>query len=551
MTPTRYTIRQLIARHPCGLRIASFQRHYVWGQFREGEKDSAAFLTECLLKAYKDGDCYFLQSITVYESLLVDGQQRITYLYLLLSYLGADLSGFRLKFDNRPEAQQWFERMSHADYSDNPKETSQDIYFYKLTMRHFAKALADIDREDFKRFALDCIYILYISLPEYTNVITIYKMMNGTKVLMQAPDLIKADLMRIASTPGQPDTEEWRLNTLRARYASEWESWVRWWGRKDVAAYYSTMGRAGIELLIKLCLRGHTSPPGMPLTYEEFRKAVNKSGLQPYHGAKHIFYNLRQIQRRIEEAFEDTTAYNRIKAILLLQSPEQSYRFLHSYFAECTIDRDELIRYYKLSFLGMTTDEIEHNESASERFDDMLASLSMADVYHSDAKREVFNLLLRLNIDEDIKLGRRFDFTVWNNRSLEHIYSKSKVWHLDENERVLDGNDNDLRTTRRSVEKDPTYMHRDKIVNYDGAPLSEHCIGNLVLLYGENNATFGNATFEQKKMMFLTPGDQTVFQSRNLLHSVCVFAGKTWDHRSIIDNYNLTLKNLKAYYGYK
>lgn len=175
----------------------------------------------------------------------------------------------------------------------------------------------------------------------------------------------------------------------------------------------------------------------------------------------------------------------------------------------------------------------------------------MADVYHSEAKRDLFNLLLRLNIDEDIKLGRKFDFSIWNNRSLEHIYSKSKVWHRGRNGEILDGNDNPLRIPLSRLHSDKSYLCRDDIVNHDGVHLSEHCIGNLVLLYGQNNAAFGNVGFEEKKMMFLTPGDPGVFKSRNLLHSVCVFLSERWSAQSIIDNYNLTLKNLKIYYGYK
>lgn len=116
---------------------------------------------------------------------------------------------------------------------------------------------------------------------------------------------------------------------------------------------------------------------------------------------------------------------------------------------------------------------------------------------------------------------------------------------------MRDGNDNLLRIPPKKIASDRQYMQRDIITNHDGTSLSEHCIGNLVLLYGDNNASFGNANFEQKKLMFLTPGDQTVFQSRNLLHSVCVFARNTWDHKSIVDNYNQIIKNLKIYYGYK
>lgn len=510
-----------------------------------------AYLTLCLIESCKAGTRYFLQGITEHEGHLVDGQQRITYLKLLLHALGTQLT-IPLTFANRPAAQQWLADIPE-DITENPEYESQDIYFYKRTLRTINGLVEEsgVEKDALLSHVLDKTELLLITLGRDTNVRTIYNMMNGAKNPMQPSDIIKADLMRMAADELQPNSYGRNLDSLRWRYAGEWEAWVRWWNRPEVTTYYSCCAETGIALPLRLCLRAEDDDLARTLNYEEFRLHIIASGTESYHSAKHFFLRLRRVQLRFEEALASAVTYNRIRAILLLQPEDQMYRFLHRYFVEAAIDEQELERYYKLSFLGMTFDQISRHDSPTEYFDDLLASLSMADVYHTDAKRDVFNLLLRLNIDEDIKLGRKFDFDVWNRRSLEHIYSKSRVWHVDEKGHVLDGNDKDLHTNVRTISKDPTFMPREKIVNYDGTQLSEHCIGNLVLLYGENNARFGNANFDNKKMMFLAPGDMTVFESRNLLHSVCIFAGNSWNHQSIVDNYNLTLKNLKIYYGYK
>lgn len=523
----------------------------MWGQYREGGKDSAAFLTECLIESYLTGAEYFLQGITVHAGNLVDGQQRITYLKLLLHELNSPVD-LPLKFDNRDTAQKWLDDIP-SDISENREEESQDIYYYKRTIRTIRELVEEsgIDRIRLLSHILEKVELLLIELTEDTDVKAIYNMMNGAKAPMQASDIIKADLMRMAADEKQPNTYGRNLDSLRWRYAGEWEAWVRWWNKPEVKAFFAKCKETGVAFSLILCLREETDDLSRPLSYEEFRHHIMECETENYHCAKHFFLRLRRVQLRLEDALASAVTYNRIQAIMLLQPEEQMYMFLHRYFVAATIDTAELERYYKLSFLGMTFDQISSHESPLEYFDDMLASLSMADVYHTEAKRDVFSLLLRLNIDEDIKLGRKFDFNVWNKRSLEHIYSKSRVWHTDESGKVLDGNDRELHTNVRAITKDPAFMPRDRIVNHDGTQLSEHCIGNLVLLYGENNARFGNANFENKKMMFLAPGDMTVFESRNLLHSVCIFAGNTWDHQSIVDNYNLTLKNLKIYYGYK
>ncbi|MDE6694028.1 MAG: DUF262 domain-containing protein, partial [Muribaculaceae bacterium] len=80
MQPRLLNIRRLAEENPRGFSIAAYQRHYVWGQHREGDKDSAAYLTQCLIDACRTGRDYFLQGITVHGRHLVDGQQRITYL---------------------------------------------------------------------------------------------------------------------------------------------------------------------------------------------------------------------------------------------------------------------------------------------------------------------------------------------------------------------------------------------------------------------------------------------------------------------------------------
>ena len=62
----------------------------------------------------------------------------------------------------------------------------------------------------------------------------------------------------------------------------------------------------------------------------------------------------------------------------------------------------------------------------------MIEDLSKAKVYnvYDDI---LYKQLLRLNVEEYNKLnggnGLKFDFSIWDNKSLEHIYPKSKFYH--------------------------------------------------------------------------------------------------------------------------
>jgi len=552
MISSRISLRDLIGRVGGAFTVPLYQRRYVWGEPRtDGAPDSATRLIGNLLSAFAAAEDYFLQSVTLAGNEIVDGQQRITFMRLLLMRLGRP-DAFLINYACRPGSQAWMEG------EDVSPDSSQDVFYFEKTLKIIDSAITatEIDRKRFIDFIMNHVNFLCVSADKGAQSLEAYKMVNGTKSQLHQCDLIKARLLNLCGS----DEADTMAETMRSRYAAEWEDWIRWWNREDVTEFFRADWQIDcveikpqpIDLLLRLCLRSKGEAEyDRPLVYEEFRKCIDSVKMSPSSKALRFFMRLRLAQNRLEDALSSPESFNRIRAILLLQDARSRFDFLHDYFVSASIDGAELEDIYKYSFLGMTYEEIGRKDSAVARFEELLASLSMADVYHTELKRDALNLLLRLNIDEDIKLGRRFDFSIWDNRSLEHIFSKSKVWHRGRDGRPLDGNDNAIPMSVRQLDADPSYMRRDRIVNDDGMQLSEHCIGNLVLLYGQNNAEFGNASFSRKKMMFLTPGDLGVFQSRNLLHSVCVFAGNEWRERQIVDNYNLTLKNLKLYYGYR
>ena len=84
--------------------IPDYQRGYIWGQHSKSaegnkQKDSVSYLIETLLHGFLSEprqENIFLQGITVWENkekneiAIIDGQQRTTFFFLLLKYLGFD-----------------------------------------------------------------------------------------------------------------------------------------------------------------------------------------------------------------------------------------------------------------------------------------------------------------------------------------------------------------------------------------------------------------------------------------------------------------------------
>ena len=115
--------------------IPDYQRGYVWGQRKKDEPiDSVTYLIGTLKDAYSLRKDVFLQGITVhgeynsYDINLVDGQQRTTFFYLLLKFLGYD-GVLRIKYQIRKQSNEFLSNIDLESISRDENELFQDIFF--------------------------------------------------------------------------------------------------------------------------------------------------------------------------------------------------------------------------------------------------------------------------------------------------------------------------------------------------------------------------------------------------------------------------------------
>lgn len=544
--------------------VPNYQRGYVWGRKRpKDDRDSVSYMLDSLLDSFRNNTEVFIQGVTVSETeewiVLIDGQQRTTFFYLLLNWLDYK-EPFRLEYAIRKQSNDFLSKIKEQDIEEDKDEEYQDIYFFKKTLRIVRDRLtADIDREAFLKHVLDRVKFLYIDIPE-EKATTVFTMMNGNKAEMQEEELIKAELLRLASLNDsffarKEDKEkyaiEWDNNMLRSRYAREWDKWLQWWNREDVQKLFKTENVMG--LLIEAYQR--TENEKEVLSFNRFKELfLNEE--KPIV-AKITFDGLRRMQKRFEDAFNNPITYNKVGAILRVINDKN--KFIDWYFGRERRSGDELDYYYRRAFLDMTHTEIvdKKEEVFIEKFDKLYEQLDSNDLYNENPEA-AFRLLLRLNIDEDNLQedgkGREFDFSIWDNynrgRSLEHIYPKSKVLHEEE----IDGKIVKRRGDGEIIEDkdiDDTFIWRESCVDGD-VEASEHSIGNLVLLYKDDNSTFNNSSFEDKKGIFFKKYDakhKELFKSRHLLHTIYKFANSKWEGVEIAKNKRQTLEDFRNYYG--
>lgn len=537
--------------------IPDYQRGYVWGQLcRTNEdqlaKDSVSFLVESILKGFLSKSDLFLQGITVCEDkeknniTLVDGQQRTTFFFLLLKYLGFS-EYISIHYLIRQESNKFLSELDIHNCKRNDEEPYQDIYFFKRTLRIFSRLIAEYDNVDLLDYILNHVKFLYITIPSRKAKI-VFSLMNGNKAIMKQEELIKSELLRRCSVNTE-HIHEAENNAIRSRLAREWDRWLYWWNDSKVKDYFGIDKQLG--WLLPLVVNS------VDVSLEDFRNKFFKFG--DVKEAKATFRRLRLLQQSIEDAYNDDIMYNYIGAILKIRDREQRFKFLRWFFIEVwpadehDVAMQKLRKYFDWAFIDVSHDNIikDNKEKYNDKVDDFLLRLEDNHLYTNNYETGA-RWLLRCNILEDCSQnenkGRKFDFTIWSQRSLEHIFPKSKVGHKHNNvpcdcvDNPLD--DNAIQNIKLWRE-DICFKQNLSDDSEEPYKASEHSIGNLVLLYKDNNSKFNASDFEQKKNLFFLITDDMGFKSRHLLHTVSIFANSKWTgeeiakHKKIeIDRFN-------------
>ncbi len=562
------TIEEFLFQENKKFIIPNYQRGYKWA-VKETENTASAVekLLDNLISANKEQQ-YFLQGVTVVEEgndiVLIDGQQRTTSLYLLLWCLSKDLiKDVVLEYDVRQQSKEFILKLKNDEFyyeSFDNEDKNQDVYYFKKAIKQIELKIESLKKNklvfnDFIQFVLKKVTVLYIVIDQDKATKT-FTMMNGSKATMLQEELVKAEMLRIVSLPDVKEKQvstsvdenlivlketiakDWETNALRSRYAREWDKWLYWWNRKEVQDFFTTNKPMG--LLLDLYSWKKNSSINS-LDFDNFRNMLVENGKTVKQKTKHVFKELRDLQKSFEDVFNKPRIYNYLKMSLLCSTSSIDKYDIINYYFQKKHDDDLIDDYAKWRLIGAThrqitkatelrIDEDTKDDKAKIAFD----QLSQKNVFAS-ASDLALKQLLRLNVEEDNKLfdgkGRKFDFSIYGNKSLEHIHPKSKAYHKEE---ILsnagdivtvykDGNGNLLHGEPTGIE----WLNRDRMkANY-----SEHSIGNLLLLDKNENSKFNDSQFCDKKNIYFNIDQE--FKSRNLLHTISVFAKSIWTEHEI------------------
>ena len=201
------SINQLLGKE---FYIPSFQRGYRWGE--KQVIDLLEDIWEFFNIPKKDeGEFYCLQPIIVKKSnntyRLIDGQQRLTTIFLILSYLKLYMNDlgyqvFTLEYETREKSKNFLNNINDIK---NINETNVDFYYMSKAFliikewfeknptrkMNFFNVLTDCNLKDNQDLANN-VRVIWYEISEYEDEIDVFTRINSGKIPLTNAELIKA-----------------------------------------------------------------------------------------------------------------------------------------------------------------------------------------------------------------------------------------------------------------------------------------------------------------------------------------------------------------------
>ena len=206
--------------------IPLYQRNYTWGE------DQIIQLVSDIAAAHADSsDSYHLGNLVVsprgdgrFE--VIDGQQRLTTLFMLLAHLDHEAEGttkaHRPEYEARPNATRTLEFLPKKDQKLPENESFDTAIADASALIHTLASKKD--REDWicpevARYIESSVKLVRMTIPQSTDLNRYFEVMNTRGVQLRPVDIVKARLMKHLQREDQPVFEAvWRGCSDMSRY---------------------------------------------------------------------------------------------------------------------------------------------------------------------------------------------------------------------------------------------------------------------------------------------------------------------------------------------
>ena len=483
--------------------IPSYQRGYRWGP-----DEVTRLLDDVYINGTKN---YCLQPVVVrrdgdrYE--LIDGQQRLTTLYLIYRYMHTSSGGFldepkfTLRYETRDKSEDF---LTSIDLSR--KEENIDFWFICDAYEHIEKWFASKDKKstltNINKFFDENVKIIWYEVGEDEDAIALFARLNIGKIPLTSAELVKA--MFLSRDNGDAMDKE-----KQEEIALQWDTIEKelhndslWYFLTNrVNANYQTR----IDLILDLIAKKPANSKDKYFTFFFFDYLKKNGSLDDiWKVIQHTFLILK-------DWYENHELYHKIG--YLIASGANSLADIFE------LSEGKTKNAFKASLDALITDSIKINNNYAD------LSYEKATDY-----ARISRLLLLFNVESVCQIdgqSQRFPFNQFKYQSsgkvmwsLEHIHAQQsegmrtqeqwKEWlklHRPSIE-ALDGEHASLlEEMQQALDKQKLERHefetvQDKVIavlSVQGNTEYLHSIANLALLNTADNAALNNSTFDVKR----------------------------------------------------
>lgn len=492
--------------------VPNYQRGYRWGK---SEVDTLLNdINEYGGKIKKtDNDNYCLQPVVIRnlgdKLELIDGQQRLTTLYLIYVYMNKVSHGFMseprftLSYETRNESVEFLKNPDEAKCNDNI-----DFFFiynaYKTIEDWFSqKEKPQSTLTNINKYFDECVKIIWYEVPDTENSIDLFTRLNIGKIPLTSSELVKALFLK--------DESE---NAIRQEELSlEWDNMEKelhdeeFWGfltNSDTDNYPTR-----IDLVLDLISRKQYGDKEIYRTFFYFDNEL-KSG----KSLENIWDEIQHNFLTLKEWFSDHEFYHKIGYLIASES-KTLIDILNDY-----ADKS------KTEFRQYLDESIKESVNFKKAYDEL-------DYEHD--YNDIKKLLLLFNIESVRQIDdrkRRFPFGRHKKEdwSLEHIHAqhseglktneKIAEWlkaHIkslqsiggqdgliSEMEQLVKSIEENPKTTKVRKQFDPLQQQVVNVLSPKGEDLEYiHQLSNMALLSSGQNSAVSNYTFDAKRNLII------------------------------------------------
>jgi Uncharacterized conserved protein len=494
--------------------IPSYQRGYKWTN-----KEVIDLLNDINdfkprpINDFDEKTWYCLQPIVVKKRQdnhceVIDGQQRLTTIYLILNYLNQDFvvdkrdKLFELEYETRKETRRFLETLE----SKNQEHDNIDYYYiseaYKTISSWFEKKPNTFDKGDFRsKFKFHSKVIWYESIEN--NSVSIFTRINIGKIPLTNSELIKALFLNSANFD-KNKADELRLKQLEI--ATEWDLIEQ--SLQNNRFWYFLTGNKISTNRIEFIFDLMNEEEDISDNYATFRYFNKKFHTKTQEAIEANWNEIKDYFQRFNEWFNERELYHKIGYLICIG--EIGIKELYKISSQLT----------KSAF----------REHLDKLIKEKLKNISLEELQYGD--KEVKKVLLLYNILTMLKSEKDnsyFPFDIFKNENwdIEHITSvkdalpeKNRDAWLNDAKTFIDDSTSEgmelkNRASNCNCSDDIEFKSLfEAIVSHFNSDIKDediNDISNLTLLDSETNRGYKNAVFPLKRKTIINRDKEGVF----------------------------------------